>query len=156
MTLFLVQNGVLSTRPSTRSGELTQVSRKGIRVLADRFSLRQRGIEPRALAEGVEGADLDVVIDSLAAGQKAIWFQEERHGEPHVPDHGRAVRERAHGDPLRLVDAALKKGHDVAVFAYEGAVSLTFARQAAHANAVHGRDVAQEDHPLPRTGWRPC
>ena len=51
---------------------------------------------------------------------------------------------------LRLVDSALKKGHDVTVFAYEGAVSLTFAKQAAHANAVHGRDLAQEDHPLPK------
>lgn len=51
---------------------------------------------------------------------------------------------------LRLVDAALKKGHDVTVFAYEGAVSLTFAKQAPHGNAVHGRDLAQEDHPLPK------
>ncbi len=51
---------------------------------------------------------------------------------------------------LRLVDAALRKGHDVTIFAYEGAVSLTFAKQAPHANAVHGRDVAQEDHPLPK------
>ena len=51
---------------------------------------------------------------------------------------------------LRLVDAALRKGHDVTVFAYEGAAALTFARQTPHANAVHGRDAAQEDHPLPR------
>lgn len=51
---------------------------------------------------------------------------------------------------LRLIDAALREGHDVNVFAYEGAVSLTFLKQAPHANAVHGRDVAQEDHPLPR------
>ena len=51
---------------------------------------------------------------------------------------------------LRLVDAALRKGHDVTVFAYEGAAALTFARQTPHANAVHGRDAAEEDHPLPR------
>jgi tRNA 2-thiouridine synthesizing protein D len=51
---------------------------------------------------------------------------------------------------LRLVDAAVRGGHDVTVFAYEGAVALTFARQAPHANAVHGRDAAQEDHPLPK------
>ena len=51
---------------------------------------------------------------------------------------------------LRLVDLALQRGHDVVVFAYEGAVALTFAKQAPHANAVHGRDVAQEEHPLPR------
>jgi tRNA 2-thiouridine synthesizing protein D len=48
---------------------------------------------------------------------------------------------------LRLVDAAVKLGYDVNVFAYEGAVALPFAKQAPHANAVHGRDVAAEDHP---------
>ena len=51
---------------------------------------------------------------------------------------------------LRIVEAALEAGHDVNVFAYEGAVALAFARQAQHANAVHGRDSAQEAHPLPR------
>ena len=51
---------------------------------------------------------------------------------------------------LRIVEAALEVGHDVNVFAYEGAVALAFARQAQHANAVHGRDAAAENHPLPR------
>jgi tRNA 2-thiouridine synthesizing protein D len=48
---------------------------------------------------------------------------------------------------LRLVGAALRKGYDVNVFAYEGAVALPFAKQAPHPNAVHGNDVAAEDHP---------
>jgi tRNA 2-thiouridine synthesizing protein D len=51
---------------------------------------------------------------------------------------------------LRLIDLALRRGHHVNVFAYEGAVSLAFAGQKAHANSVHGRDVADEDHPLTR------
>ncbi|HYJ40907.1 MAG TPA: DsrE family protein [Steroidobacteraceae bacterium] len=51
---------------------------------------------------------------------------------------------------FRLIHSALAQGHDVKVFAYEGAVSLAFARQAAHANGVHGRDAAQEAHPLTR------
>jgi sulfur relay (sulfurtransferase) complex TusBCD TusD component (DsrE family) len=51
---------------------------------------------------------------------------------------------------LRLVDVAARRGYDVTVFAYEGAVALPFARQAPHANAVHGRDAAEEDHPLPK------
>ncbi len=51
---------------------------------------------------------------------------------------------------LRLVDAAVRRGHDVNVFAYEGAVNVAFARQTPHANAVHGRDVAEEDHPNPK------
>ena len=51
---------------------------------------------------------------------------------------------------LRLIDIAAKRGHTINVFAYEGAVALPFAKQKAHANAVHGRDEAAENHPLPR------
>ena len=51
---------------------------------------------------------------------------------------------------LRLIDAAIRRGHHLTVFAYEGAVALTFARQVPHANAVHGRSAAEEDHPLPK------
>ena len=48
---------------------------------------------------------------------------------------------------LRIVAAALGKGIDVNVFAYEGAVSLTMKDQAPHANPVKGTTVEQEDHP---------
>ena len=51
---------------------------------------------------------------------------------------------------LRLIDIAVRRGYDVNVFAYEGAVALPFAQQQAHPNAVHGRDAEEEDHPLPR------
>ena len=51
---------------------------------------------------------------------------------------------------LRLIAIAVKRRHNVNVFGYEGAVYLPFARQTQHANAVHGRDAEQEDHPLPR------
>jgi tRNA 2-thiouridine synthesizing protein D len=51
---------------------------------------------------------------------------------------------------FRLLNAALGRGCNVNVFAYEGAAALSFTRQAAHANAVHGRDAEQEAHPLPR------
>ena len=51
---------------------------------------------------------------------------------------------------LRLIDIAVKRGYDVNVFAYEGAVFLPFARQVAHANSVHGRGVEEENHPLTR------
>lgn len=51
---------------------------------------------------------------------------------------------------LRLIDLAVKRGHHVNVFAYEGATALAFAKQAPHANAVHGRDAAAEDHPTTR------
>ena len=50
---------------------------------------------------------------------------------------------------LRLIGIAAQRGYDVNVFAYEGAVGLPFEKQRAHPNAVHGRDVDEEDHPLP-------
>ena len=51
---------------------------------------------------------------------------------------------------LRLLDIAARRGYNLNIFAYEGAVNLPFAKQAPHPNAVHGRDVEQEDHPNPK------
>lgn len=51
---------------------------------------------------------------------------------------------------FRLIDVAVQRGYDVNVFAYEGAVSIPFALQKPHANAVHGRTVGEENHPLPK------
>jgi tRNA 2-thiouridine synthesizing protein D len=51
---------------------------------------------------------------------------------------------------LRLIDISARRGYDITVFAYEGAVALTFAKQEKHGNSVHGHDVEEEDHPLPR------
>jgi tRNA 2-thiouridine synthesizing protein D len=49
---------------------------------------------------------------------------------------------------LRLIDIAVRRGCAVNVFAYEGAVLLPFDRQQGHANAVHGRNVEEENHLL--------
>jgi tRNA 2-thiouridine synthesizing protein D len=51
---------------------------------------------------------------------------------------------------LRIVDAALRRGHAVNVFAYEGAVSLAMKAQQPHANPVKGTSVEQEEHPNPK------
>lgn len=48
---------------------------------------------------------------------------------------------------LRIVDAALRQGHNVNVFAYEGAVNLTMRAQQPHANPVKGTAVEEEQHP---------
>ncbi|MBM3220353.1 MAG: FeS-binding protein [Candidatus Rokubacteria bacterium] len=48
---------------------------------------------------------------------------------------------------FRIIAAALEKGINVNVFAYEGAVSLTMKEQAPHANPVKGTSVEEEDHP---------
>ena len=49
---------------------------------------------------------------------------------------------------FRLLDAAIDRGANVKVFAYEGAAALAFSRQQPHGNSVHGRDVQHEHHPL--------
>ena len=72
-TFFLVQNGVLPARRSSKSAALAALARAGVEVLADEFSLRERGIDAGRLADGVKVAPIDVVIDQLAAGRKVIW-----------------------------------------------------------------------------------
>ena len=51
---------------------------------------------------------------------------------------------------FRIIAAALAKGIDVNVFAYEGAVALAMKDQQPHANPVRGTTVEQEDHPTTR------
>jgi tRNA 2-thiouridine synthesizing protein D len=48
---------------------------------------------------------------------------------------------------MRIIDSAIRKGHNVNVFAYEGAVSLTMESQRAHPNPVHGTSAEEENHP---------
>jgi len=51
---------------------------------------------------------------------------------------------------LRLLQIAARRGLDIHVFAYEGAVMQTFALQRPHANTVHGRSAEEENHFLPK------
>jgi sulfur relay (sulfurtransferase) complex TusBCD TusD component (DsrE family) len=73
VTLFLVGNGVLPARACHESRRLTELSQGGVLVLADELSLRERGIRPERLAPGIEPAPLDVVVDHLADGCRALW-----------------------------------------------------------------------------------
>jgi len=73
VTLFLVQNGVLPARPGPRSSQLSRLAQEGVQVLADEFSLRERGIPSSRLADGVTPAPLDFVIDALVQGAKTLW-----------------------------------------------------------------------------------
>ena len=73
VTLFLVQNGVLPARKASVNGRLSALEGAGVRVLADDFSLRERGIDADNLAAGVSAAPLETVVDQLADGAKAMW-----------------------------------------------------------------------------------
>lgn len=73
VTLFLVQNGVLPARPCRFSAALSTAVDAGVEVLADDFSLRERGIAARKLADGIQAAPLSVVIDQMVDGRRTIW-----------------------------------------------------------------------------------
>jgi predicted peroxiredoxin len=73
VTLFLVQNGVLPARRSTRSSALSDIAGAGVKILADEFSLKERGITSDRLDDCVAPAALDIVIDQLAEGAKTMW-----------------------------------------------------------------------------------
>jgi sulfur relay (sulfurtransferase) DsrF/TusC family protein len=73
VTLFLVQDGVLPARPGSRSSDLARLARGRVGVLADQFSLRERGIAADSLAAGVRPAPLERVIELMEKGCKALW-----------------------------------------------------------------------------------
>ena len=73
VTMMLVHNGVLPARRGATHAPLAALRAAGVKVLADAFSLKERGIAPEALATGVEASALDVVIDDMAGGARTIW-----------------------------------------------------------------------------------
>ena len=73
VTVYLVQNGVLAGRAGARGSQVPRLTAAGVTVLADDFSLRERGIPADRLAAQVAPAPLEAVIDRLAAGVKTLW-----------------------------------------------------------------------------------
>ena len=73
VTLFLVQNGVLPARSGAAAPGLAELAQAGVEVLADDFSLRERGIPLDRLQPGIKSAPLDVVLDRMVEGCKTIW-----------------------------------------------------------------------------------
>lgn len=74
VTVFLVQNGVLATRAGARGSDVPRLTNAGVTVLADEFSLAERGIESAELGAGVRPCGIDAVVDLLVQpGTKALW-----------------------------------------------------------------------------------
>jgi sulfur relay (sulfurtransferase) complex TusBCD TusD component (DsrE family) len=73
VALFLVQNAVLAARHGADSAALAALASNGVKVLADSFSLQERGISPNRLLAGIAVAPLSAVIDYMAAGRRALW-----------------------------------------------------------------------------------
>jgi hypothetical protein len=70
--VFLADNGVLGARRGAPSAVEVWIQ-SGVKVAADRFALRERGISDTDLLPGVVPADLDLVLDRLIGGASVIW-----------------------------------------------------------------------------------
>ena len=74
VTVFLVQNGVLAARVGARTSHLPMLAEEGIRLLADDFSLGERGLRAEELTAGVKESGIDTLVDLLAQeGTRVIW-----------------------------------------------------------------------------------
>ena len=73
VSLFLVENGVMAARSGASASGLDAAGNAGVRLLADQFALEERGISATSLRDNVVAAELEVVVDLLADGAKAIW-----------------------------------------------------------------------------------
>ena len=76
VTLFLIQNGVFCARRNVKDNPLDKLRKQSpaVRLEADDFSLRERGISSNALAEGVSVSNVDDLVDQLVqSGTKIVW-----------------------------------------------------------------------------------
>ena len=73
VTVLLVHNGVLPARAGVGARWIDERVGAGVEVLADDFSLRERGITAERLAVGVTAVSLDVAIEQLSQGRKALF-----------------------------------------------------------------------------------
>ena len=74
VTVYLVQNGVLASRAGARGSELPKLIQTGVTVLADDFSLRERGIETGELTAGVRETPIDSLVDLIMRpATKVMW-----------------------------------------------------------------------------------
>lgn len=74
VTVFLVQNGVLASRRRIDNASLAQMSKEGIDLLADDFSLGERGIASTDLQEGVRASNIESLVAAMSQEDtKVIW-----------------------------------------------------------------------------------
>ncbi|MGH9902918.1 MAG: DsrE family protein [Pyrinomonadaceae bacterium] len=74
VTVFLLQNGVLASRRNSAGSYLARLAEAGVRLLADDFSLCERGIQAEELRPDVEASSIETLVDALVQeNTKAIW-----------------------------------------------------------------------------------
>jgi len=76
VTVFLIQNGVLAAREKSTGNALNKLISAGkIQVLADDYSLGERGIESKELGKGISISNIDNLVDLMLAADepKLVW-----------------------------------------------------------------------------------
>jgi intracellular sulfur oxidation DsrE/DsrF family protein len=74
VAIYLVQDGVLPCRAGADGDALHEAVAAGVEVLADDWSLRERGIRDADLARGIRPASVGFVIERLAGAWKAVFL----------------------------------------------------------------------------------
>ena len=74
VTVYLVQNGVLAARALSNPA-FRDAHDRGVRILADDFSLRERGIAADEVQTFIEPIDMDALMADVLAqtAPKLIW-----------------------------------------------------------------------------------
>ena len=74
VTVFLVENGVLAARRASAVADRVGRLAASTTVLADGFSLQERGIRDEELVSGVAPSTMGALVDLLTVdGCKAMW-----------------------------------------------------------------------------------
>jgi predicted peroxiredoxin len=72
VTIFFIQNGVFALRRNACELGLSRMASAGIRLLADHFSLCERGIQQ--LQPAIESSGIEMLVDLLVEDNtRAIW-----------------------------------------------------------------------------------
>jgi sulfur relay (sulfurtransferase) complex TusBCD TusD component (DsrE family) len=71
VTIFMVENAVLGARAGAKTPGLDKLAKAGVRLFADEFALRERGISE--IAPGIASVGIDTLVGELTHGAKAMW-----------------------------------------------------------------------------------
>lgn len=72
VTLFLVENGVFAAREAAQVEYISKLT--NVNLLADDFSLRERGISTSEIKETITVAEITTVIEAMATETKTMWL----------------------------------------------------------------------------------
>src|SRR5436853_5445877 len=74
VTVFLVQNGVLAARKNGRDSYVGRLAGAGVTLLADDFSLCERGIQTAEVSAGIKQSSMEALVEVLVQAEtKSLW-----------------------------------------------------------------------------------